>query len=96
MKKNTFTPMLAAALICAAGLASAAEPMQLTESQMDAVSAGQVSVASGSALSWYGTASSQATTSAYSRWPVRVTSASAISVATGFGSLATASASSTF
>jgi hypothetical protein len=96
MKTNAFTPVLAVGLVLVAGLASASEPMQLTESQMDAVSAGQVSVASGSALSWYGTASSQATTSAFSQWPVRITNASAISVATGFGARATASAGSSF
>lgn len=96
MKKNNFAPALVASLFFASGLASAAEPMQLTDSQMDAVSAGQWSVASGSAFSWYGTASSQATTSAYSRGPVRITSASAIGVAIGFGSGATAAAGSSF
>lgn len=97
MKKKALASAIAAGLLCAAGLASAAEPMQLTESQMDSVSAGgQSSVAYGTASAWYGTAYVKVSTSAYQNGGLRTTRASALSVATGFGASAHSSAASTF
>jgi 1-aminocyclopropane-1-carboxylate deaminase/D-cysteine desulfhydrase-like pyridoxal-dependent ACC family enzyme len=47
--KKTLTSIAAVALFSAAGFASAAEPMQLTEAQMDGVSAGSAVIISSSA-----------------------------------------------
>ncbi|WP_147376936.1 hypothetical protein [Noviherbaspirillum saxi] len=96
MLKKAFLPMLMGSLFSVSDLACAVEPMQLTESQMDTVSAGQTSAAVGSASSLFGTAHVRATTYAYSGGSVRITRAGALSVATGFGSLASASAGSSF
>lgn len=92
-----FKSLVAGGVLCAAGIAGAAEPVQLTEAQMDSVSAaGQRSWATGSASSLFGTAYARTDTYAVQAGPVRITRASALSVATGFGSSATASAGSAF
>lgn len=53
--KKIISAVAAGALMSVAGLASAAEPMQLNDSQMDTVSAGAISVAAGQALAVFGT-----------------------------------------
>jgi len=53
--KKTLSAVAASALLSVAGLASAAEPMQLDDSQMDSVSAGATSVAAGLATALFGT-----------------------------------------
>lgn len=97
MKKTAWASAVAGVLISAASLASAAEPLQLTESQMDGVSAGaQMSYSTGTASALIGTAYSRSSTSAVASGPVRITRASTLSLATGFGVTATSSAGSTF
>lgn len=96
MKRMLITATLTGALL-SAGAAGAAPPLQLTDEQMDSVAAaGQSSVAAGYASALVGTAYVKANTSAYSNGPVRITRASALSVATGVGARASASAASTF
>lgn len=80
-----------------ADLASAAKPMQLTESRMNSVSAGrQFSVAYDTASSWYSMAYVKVSTSPYKYGPLRTIRVSALSVATGFGASAHIPAVSTF
>ena len=88
--------MLATSLMSAAGIASAAGPIQLDEVQMDAVYAAQGSVAAASAFALAGATYSQATTYAFTQHTVRLTNAGALGAAVGFGSSATASAMSYF
>jgi len=96
--KKTLTAIAATALMSLAGVASAAEPMQLDDSQMDNVSAGQVSfsVTAGAAL--IGTVASGSDTSAFTRITPRsrtyVTTASSATIATGVGVIAGSAAGS--
>lgn len=97
MKTKILRCLLAGGMLCAGTIAGAAEPLQLSEAQMDSVSAGaQNSWATGTASALVGTAYARSSTSAYSSGPVRTTRASALSVATGIGASATASAGSSF
>ena len=96
MKRSAARLILAISLMPAAGLAIAAGPIQLDESQMDAVSAGQVSVSTASASALFGATYSKATTYAFTNQTGRVTQAGALGAAVGFGALATASATSYF
>lgn len=70
--------------------------VQLSDSQMDRVSAGQQSWAFGSASALYGTVRSTSRSSAISAGPLRYTSASNSSYAFGFGTSANAEAGSSF
>lgn len=96
MNKKVIISVLTGTLMSVAGLAGAAEPVQLSETQMDSVSAGQQSAAAGSASALLGTAFVGVTTTAFESGPVRITSASALGVALGTGSQATTVAESTF
>jgi len=97
MKEKSFAFALTAAMLALSGAAGAAEPIQLSEAQMDAVSAGvQRSTAAATASARIGTASARASTSAYASGPVRITQASALGVALGFGATANAVAGSTY
>lgn len=97
MKTKILRSLIAGGMLCGGVAANAAEPLQLSEAQMDSVSAGaQNSWATGTASSLVGTAYARSSTYAYSSGPVRITRASALSVATGIGSSATASAGSSF
>lgn len=96
VKRNAARLMLAMMLMPAAGLASAAAPILLDESQMDAVSAGQASVATASASALFGVTYSKAHTFAFTDQTVQITQAGALGAAVGFGALATASATSYF
>ncbi len=62
--KKTLYAVAASALFSIAGLAGAAEPLQLSENQMDNVSAGWTSVASGSSWALLGSSVSTSGTSA--------------------------------
>lgn len=53
--KKIISAAAASALMSVAGLASAAEPMQLSDNQMDTVSAGAISIAAGGAGALLGT-----------------------------------------
>lgn len=60
--KKTLSALAATALLSAAGLAGAAEPVQLTESQMDTVSAGATSIATGTFFAGLGAGYSNSST----------------------------------
>lgn len=96
--KKFLTAASAAALLGFAGIASAAEPVQLTDSQMDAVSAGQSSVATSGGFAGFGTVASGADTNAYVRYRcgtvTKYTAASAATISSGVVVGATASAGS--
>lgn len=64
MKKSLFA-VAAAAMLSAAGMAGAAEPVQLTESQMDTVSAGATSSAGGAFFAGLGAGYSNSSTGTY-------------------------------
>lgn len=53
--KKALSAIAATALLSVAGLASASEPLQLSDNQMDTVSAGSTSVAAGLATAVWGT-----------------------------------------
>lgn len=72
------------------------EPMQLSENQLDRISAGQQSWAFGSASALYGSIGSSSRSSAIAAGPLRYTSASNSSYAFGFGTSANAKAGSSF
>jgi hypothetical protein len=98
MNKTRFLSTLAALLLAAgaASTAGAAEPLQLSDAQLDLVAAGvQSSIATSSASAVLGLASTQASTFALSAGPVRMTQASATGLALGFGATANAAAGST-
>ena len=98
--KKVLTAIAAGALMSLGGLASAAEPVQLTDNQMDSVAAGQTSVATTAGFAAIGVVASAANTSAYQRVTpftlTRVTTASAATISAGVLVGATASAASTF
>ena len=97
MKEKSFSFALALAMLALSGVAAASEPVQLSEAQMDSVSAGvQSSTAAATAAARFGTASASARTSAFVSGPVRITQASALGVALGFGATANAVAGSTY
>jgi hypothetical protein len=96
--KKLFATAVATACLSLAGVAGAAEPVQLTDNQMDAVSAGQTSIATTGGFALIGAVASGATTSAnvtYKPWYVsKTTSASAATLAVGAVVTAHASAGS--
>ena len=98
--KKILTAVAAGALMSLGGLASAAEPMQLTDNQMDSVAAGQVSAATTSGFAVVGVVASGADTAAFLRVTpfsvTRVTTASAATISSGFLVGARASAASSF
>lgn len=85
--KKTLSAIAACAMFSVAGLAAADEPMQLTENQMDHVSAGAVSVAGSSAFALLGTAlsgSSSGTNVTIKPWKVTLeTNANSFALADG-------------
>lgn len=97
--KKTLTAIAATALMSLAGIAGAAEPVQLNDSQMDNVSAGAMAsytFTGGAAL--LGAVASGSQTSAYTRvgpWSMTMrTTASSATIATGVGVIAGSSAGS--
>lgn len=96
--KKTITALAATALVSVAGFASAAEPVQLTDSEMDTVSAGQSSWATSSGFALIGTVASGADTEAWVRYRngtvTKYTAASAATLSSGFLVTATASSGS--
>lgn len=80
----------------AADLDAARGPVQLSESQMDRVTAGQYSWATGSASALSGIIRSSSRTTAVGAGPLRFTSATNSSFAFGFGTDANAQAESGF
>jgi hypothetical protein len=85
--KKTLYAVAASALFSVAGLAGAAEPVELTENQMDIVSAGAYSGAGGTAWAIYGdavSATSSSTKQVYLPWFVKKeTEASTFNYASG-------------
>jgi len=65
--KKTLSAIAACAMFSVAGLAAAEEPMQLTENQMDNVSAGAISIANSGSFALLGTALSGSSSSTSSR-----------------------------
>lgn len=103
MKKKTIFACLAACLVSLAQSAGAAEnptgasPMLLSDSDMDAVSAGaQTSEAWGFASALFGIASSNSEAATYSAGPVYITTASSLNYAFGVDPQASAYANSRF
>lgn len=99
--KKTITTLAAGLLMSAAGLASAAEPVQLSDSDMDKVAAGAMqSVATTSGFALFGTVASGAETGAYVRYSwgsvTKKTYASSATISSGILVTATASAGSSF
>ncbi|RJF92502.1 hypothetical protein [Noviherbaspirillum saxi] len=98
--KKVLTTIAASTLMSLGGLASAAEPVQLSDSQMDSVAAGQTSIATTSGFALIGTVASGADTSTYARYRwgsvTKVTTASSASLASGVFVATTASAGSSF
>lgn len=99
--KKTLTAIAAGVLLSAGGLASAAEPVQLTDSQMDNVAAGGMqSLATTSGFALFGTVASGAETGAIVkyRWGsvTKATYASSATISTGVLVTATATAGSSF
>lgn len=97
MKSTLLRAAVTGLLLGAASVASAAEPVTLTDRQMDSVSAGyqrSYSSASASALAGFATAGSQ--TTAFSNGPVKVTGSTSAGVAAGIGAGATANAGTVF
>lgn len=97
--KKTLTAIAATALMSLAGVVSAAEPMQLDDSQMDNVSAAGMSsfsITAGRVL--IGTVASGSETAAYTRitpWSrTYQTTASSATIATGVGVVAGSAAGS--
>lgn len=84
-------------LCCAAGVASAAEPVTLTDQQMDGVSAGsQQSYSSAFASALLGFATTASQTNAFSSGLIKWTGATSTGVAAGFGAGALAGAGTIF
>lgn len=99
--KKTLTALAAGVLLSAGGVASAAEPVQLSDSQMDTVAAGGMeSVATTSGFALIGTVASGAETGAYARYTwgsvTKKTYASSATIASGVLVVSTASAGSSF
>jgi len=94
--KKTLAAIAAGALLSIGGFASAAEPMQLTDNQMDTISAGQSSWASSGGHAIFGVVATGADSSSasYFHGAVKVTNASTATIALGFGVGAGASAGS--
>ncbi|WP_194727310.1 hypothetical protein [Noviherbaspirillum malthae] len=87
----------AVALVSVAGFANASEPMHLSDSQMDTVSAGGMeSLATTEGSAKYGKTLSIATTSATSNWYGKRTTATAGTLAVGYKVTSAAAAGSSF
>lgn len=97
MKRNAPPSVFAASLLALASAANAAEPMPLSDTQMDSVTAGALSSTATSAASVAaGTVFVRASTSTYFSGPYRSTQASALGVALGTGASANASTHSAY
>ena len=98
--KRTLAAIATGTVLSIGGIASAAEPVQLTDTQMDAVAAGQYSHASSGGSAWIGIVFSTADSGSYSSsnwcYTVKVTNASAGTLSFGAGASAHASAGSGF
>ena len=89
--------VLGGLLCCAAGMASAVEPVPLTDQQMDRVSAGsQQSYSSAFASALLGFATTASQTNAFSSGLIKWTGATSTGVAAGFGAGALADAGTVF
>jgi hypothetical protein len=94
MKKVTGS-LVAGLLLAGAGLANAAEPVALTDSQMDSVAAGAIgSISFGASAALLGFAASASTTSAVVTATSYTTSASSAALAAGLLPIATTGAAS--
>lgn len=101
MKKAKVFAGLAVGLLALSNAAMASDAgesgmLQLSDSQMDNVSAGQSSVAGGWATAVYGVVSSRSQSRTYSSGAVNYTSASSLNYAIGVDPSAGAYANSTF
>lgn len=97
MKTDLLRMGLTGLLLCAAAAASAAEPVTLTDKQMDSVSAGyQRSYSDASASALFGFATTASQTTAYSNGPVSLTSSTSTGLAGGIGASAGAGAGTVF
>ena len=98
--KKILVAIAAGGLMSLGGLASAAEPVQLTDNQMDSVAAGQASWAFTRGSAEIGVVASGAETRSFERVTatstIRVTSASAATIASGIDVHASAAAGSSF
>ncbi|MGV8899418.1 MAG: hypothetical protein ACOH2B_09295 [Burkholderiaceae bacterium] len=96
MKAKLIPTALGGLLLACAGVASAAEPLMLSDSQMDAVSAGaQVSISYANASALIGVATAGTTTNAtkFGYW-YKSTSASGAALAIGYKVQATSASGS--
>jgi len=101
MKKAKVFAGLAAGLLALSNAALAGDTgddgmLQLSDSQMDGISAGQSSVAGGWATALYGVVGSRSQSRTYSSGAVNYTSASSLNYAIGIDPSAGAYADSTF
>jgi hypothetical protein len=96
MKSKLFTAAVATVLLASAGLASAAEPVALTDNQMDTVAAGAItSTSAGLATAVLGFGTTASDTSARVTYFSRTTNSTSVALAAGLLPLAVTSASST-
>ncbi len=95
MKSKFISAAVGSLLLVSAGLVSAAEPVTLTDSQMDTVSAGRISsTSSGVAAALLGFATTGSTTDARVTYFSSKTEASSVSLATGLLPVAATTAAS--
>ncbi len=95
MKSKLLSAAVGSLLLISAGLASAAEPIALTDSQMETVSAGAIASTSDAvAAALLGFATTASTTSARVTYFSTKTSASSVSLAVGLLPVASTTASS--
>lgn len=90
--KKIFSLVAASALLSTAGLVSAAEPVQLDDAQMDAVSASGYSGAGGYSTALFGTAVSNSSSTNTTTFFFNRTTANSFNLASGLVVTATSSA----
>lgn len=96
MKSKLFRATVVAVLLGSAGLASAAEPVALTESQMDTVAAGALSSTSaGVAAAFFGFSTTASDTSAIVTHYYSTTASSSVALSAGLLPVAATAGSST-
>lgn len=96
MKSNLFRAAVATVLLAGAGIASAAEPVALTDNQMDTVAAGDItSTSAGVATALLGFATTASDTSARVTYFSRTTDSTSVALAAGLLPVAATAASST-
>lgn len=95
MKSNLFRATVASVFLCSAGLASAAEPVALTDTQMDSVAAGAIgSTSAAGAAALLGFATTASETSAVLTFSSATTTSSSAALAAGLLPIAITSATS--